>query len=590
MKFNRYLFYMFCVLLFSVTVFSSGITDNLTSYYNLDLNANDSIGIYQGINYLAVPNITGKINNCYNFSNDHYIALGDMGDFNNFTIGFWFKKNVASGLESNGMFGSQNTNTRLFRLEWTTGDKISLFLGEDNSNYRTYTMSNAITDTNFHYIVVTRHDATVKFYIDNSNVSLTEGGGGSLVGKTINTGGNSYSIGFVTSAGGGYYGFNGLIDEVGVWKRELNRTEISYMYNSGNGINPLAEVLENPINISYVNITPYTAYDNASVYITVNATGGIYGNVNCSDDSGTIYDAGNMFNAYINNTLYETVALDVSSYTYKNITCFYFVYNNSFSMNKSSNILYINHFLPSIQFVSPTANNNVTVNRNYIEVNCTAKGINLGDINIYIYNSTSDTVANPTDSFYNLTNMYNDVYTYDCVVYDGLSVIAETEMRNITLNKLPDNSTPTVKFVYPTDSGTLTSRNNILINVSATANSFKNFTLLFYNNTDILFSYYNAVNSNHSFDMTGLQNGTYHFNATVYDNNGNYNNTGVRTVIIHSGYPVNPVNTGLNSFSTVSIAVFLILAILCVIFPDFIMLFGILLVIDVILILISFIL
>jgi hypothetical protein len=80
-------------------------------------------------------------------------------------------------------------------------------------------------------VVVTLESGTATIYVNGSQIDSR--------GMGITTG---------TSSGGEIGArispteyFSGYIDEVGVWNRALSGSEVSQLYNSGNGLNPLAK-------------------------------------------------------------------------------------------------------------------------------------------------------------------------------------------------------------------------------------------------------------------------------------------------------------------------------------------------------------
>ena len=239
---------------------------------------------------------------------------------------------------------------------------------------------------------------------------------------------------------------------------------------------------------------------------------------------------------------------------------------------------------PIINFTIPTSNNGITVNRNYFEINTTMTGENLNTPDIYIYNSSLDSYFSINASYYNITNLTNGIYYYDVVVYDVLGHMNETELRNITINysvSVPDNSTPQIYFIG--DSGTV-NRDYIIEKIVTNAYSFKNLSVIFYNSTEILDSYFSAINSNYTLNMTSLEDGVYYINATVNDNNGNYNRTS-RNVMVNTSYVVPTVVN--NTLASVCILIAILLLVMCLFMPSLMLYIGMALLIDIIVLVLS---
>lgn len=86
-----------------------------------------------------------------------------------------------------------------------------------------------INDTAWHFLVVTYDGSTetMQFYIDNvlEDTSVASGTMGTLSSNLYIGHGSGYST----------HRFKGHIDQVGFWTKVLNASEVSYLYNSGNG-------------------------------------------------------------------------------------------------------------------------------------------------------------------------------------------------------------------------------------------------------------------------------------------------------------------------------------------------------------------
>jgi hypothetical protein len=113
----------------------------------------------------------------------------------------------------------------------TTGYQITLEGG--NFQYFGNTFQSGLNSTtDFYMLTVTHTGSELKGYVN-----------GSLANTFTNTYTSATSANFYigrNALGSGLYDLHGFIDEVGVWSRVLNGSEISSIYNSGNG----------PVNIS----------------------------------------------------------------------------------------------------------------------------------------------------------------------------------------------------------------------------------------------------------------------------------------------------------------------------------------------------
>lgn len=219
----------------------TSLINSLVSYWKLDGNSNDSVAANNGTD-TAITYSTGARNQAASINGTtSEINVGNLGGINDYSVSMWFKKGVASGYPSGGvfeadMFGTQNTTTiyQYFKFGWHTSyvDQPLIAIATTSSDYRLVTAP-AITDTSWHHIVVVRAGSSLNAYIDGVAVTLTARTTGGAPTATISTGNPTKfgTVGGVTDAH-----FNGSIDEVGVWNRVLTSTEVTNLYNGGVGL------------------------------------------------------------------------------------------------------------------------------------------------------------------------------------------------------------------------------------------------------------------------------------------------------------------------------------------------------------------
>ena len=89
--------------------------------------------------------------------------------------------------------------------------------------------NNAITDNNWHHVVITTNGTTGVIYVDNSSFGLAID-----TYSTLPTGDSTYDLNIGASGQAGFGGhFNGNIDEVSFWDTKLTAGQVSEIYNSG---------------------------------------------------------------------------------------------------------------------------------------------------------------------------------------------------------------------------------------------------------------------------------------------------------------------------------------------------------------------
>ena len=200
------------------------LTDNLVSYYSLNGHTNDLVGTNDGTNHGATST-TGKIGGAYNFdgSNDYIDSNSNVGISGTQprTISFWAKANALNNKVHIVNYGSASINNA-FGIWVNTDNKIYFYGHGGSEDY--YTGINL--DTNWHFYIITYDGSYVDTYIDGSATPTTH------QARTLATTSTKLYIG--TRVDIGYY-WHGIIDEVGVWDRALTSSEVSELYNSGNG-------------------------------------------------------------------------------------------------------------------------------------------------------------------------------------------------------------------------------------------------------------------------------------------------------------------------------------------------------------------
>lgn len=198
----------------------------------IDLTPNQNNGSL--INMEDTDWVSGKLDNCLQFNGiDEYVDLGNIAEFEkdeSFSFEFWFKTTTTS-LE---MIISK------MLMPITRGYFVGLQDGK--LNFGIYTASsghyaqirtvNLFNDGIFYHLVATYDGSSLangmKIYVDNQNQATTIEGN-NLDDTIINTG--NVIIGGRNDA---TY-FNGLIDEVVIYNKELSPLEVEYRYNDGNG-------------------------------------------------------------------------------------------------------------------------------------------------------------------------------------------------------------------------------------------------------------------------------------------------------------------------------------------------------------------
>ena len=205
------------------------LTNGLESYWKLD-NFTDETGNHDGTNHGATTSTSCKLGGCYSFDGGDWIDVGTMS-FGNSTIMTW--ANITSGSGSATIFGATKSGgINYYRLTWVSGSVTVEYRNPDAGNYKAIGLVTPLSEGNMHHIVAYLHEQnlTVHIYVNGTQkATANKWGGGTPYGTTTET----TSIG---RGGTSAYYVTGIIDDTAVWNRILNQTEITALWNSGDGL------------------------------------------------------------------------------------------------------------------------------------------------------------------------------------------------------------------------------------------------------------------------------------------------------------------------------------------------------------------
>lgn len=239
--------------------------DGLIHVWKLEKDARDSVGDSHGT-ITGATDVSAKVGRGRDFNgSSDYIEIPDTDDlsFTNgssdkpFSISMWINP---SALSSNGVLICKMDNS--VNEEWTTwllstGTLvISLSSSHDNSIGRVTTTT--ISTGTFKHIVFTydgsESSSGIKIYIDSVDETTTDSNFGTYTNMPNTTQpvmlGMRDSIGTPQTA----LAYEGKMDEVFIWDREISQEEVNTLYNSGDGA-----LFLNPLNTDLVSYYPFDA-------------------------------------------------------------------------------------------------------------------------------------------------------------------------------------------------------------------------------------------------------------------------------------------------------------------------------------------
>ena len=215
------------------------IIDNILSYWKLDVNSAtqvDSAGSNDGTVSGATFTTSGLINNAYDFdgTND-CINMGDVLDPGTgaWSCSMWFKTSSTGAFKQ--LIGKTEADGNSeWEIRIKSDNKLNGSFFEGASSDST-TGTSTVTDGAWHHVVLTRPAAggNVTLYVDGSSEDS--------VGNSSYNSTNALDL-VVGETSNALFDFTGIIDEIGIWDKELSSSEVTALYNSGNGLQyPFAE-------------------------------------------------------------------------------------------------------------------------------------------------------------------------------------------------------------------------------------------------------------------------------------------------------------------------------------------------------------
>ena len=216
------------ILLLGILIVLSGVVfadlddESLMAWYSFDTNVSDDHGTKDGVP-IGVTHLTSGcvLSGCYSFDGNDYIDLTDNynGVYDSFAISLWVKYSSSnqmilwSGINNEGPEIMQING--YLRFIYTTGSG-------NNDLENTGTPNNGM----WRHLVAIYNGTHKAIWIDGVLNASTATSGFGLTPATDTE---------IGKRPGDTIYYIGQMDEVGFWNRSLTPTEISQLYNNGNG-------------------------------------------------------------------------------------------------------------------------------------------------------------------------------------------------------------------------------------------------------------------------------------------------------------------------------------------------------------------
>ncbi len=489
---------------------TDNFNDGLVVYYTLNELSGNTTDIYRGIyNGSKFNDVTqgedGIIREAYDFGgnnsgvNINNLYVNNISKNDQFTVSMWV--NVSDNTKiMYGGFSNINDNAEgEFSLGVRNGNGVAIVRGGTQG----YVQAGTINNNEWHHVVLAWGEGDMELFVD-----------GSGVGSDTITGFDSDDNDYFTI---GHYqrddanDFVGLIDEIGVWNRTLNDTEISQLYNGGSGItypnlNPLNVTLNFPAN--QTNFSVNTVLFNCSSFSDDK-------NYNLSlfiDDTSRFVQSNITANQSNISLQYNYTGL---SFGIHNWTC-----KGSDSVGDVTGefrIFNVTARAPEISLLSPE-DNFVTPN-NDLTIRCNASDdVSLLKMELYVDNVLNYTETNTTANQTNITLEYNGSYLegnhdWYCYALDNINLFSNSSIRSFDI----DITDPYFTFNEPKNIGFINLGDNFTLNYSVTDN-----------NLDSCWYIYNDIS-----------------NVSSIWNNGIYNDSGTGSPLSYPNIVLqNPIKQG----------------------------------------------
>lgn len=221
-----------------------GLKQSLVAHWRLEEAAGatrvDSVGANNLTDVGSVAQATGKLGNCVNIysSDTKYLTAADtdcpnlsMGDID-FTIAAWVQIYATPATSFYAVSkGANGANSNEYILGFGAAAQLYTFVVGNNTNSTTVNASDyGLPPTSTWAFIVAWHDSvlnTINICVNNGMVNSVARTGGSFDSPS------PFNIGGINN---GSVLWNGLVDEVSVWRRVLTAAEITGLYNGGNGL------------------------------------------------------------------------------------------------------------------------------------------------------------------------------------------------------------------------------------------------------------------------------------------------------------------------------------------------------------------
>lgn len=353
---------------------------DLISYYKFDEQDTtgsgtiiDSLDLNNGTNN-GTSNTTGKILTAYNFNRSvpNYINISDSSSFdftNKITISAWFNTDNVAHTSAQKIITKDRSGTEreiVLGIKPTTA--VELILWDTSDTIHAYTPAYSLSSSTWYHIVGTYDGTTMRIYVDGSEVST-----GLADTFNIKNGVRDFVIGTdeLTSPNSA---FDGKIDEIGIWSRALNQSEITQLYNNGTGIS-YDEFLGATVEILYPLNTTYTIFISQLNYTNSSDASKCWYTIDGGTTNASAIDCGTNFTG-------------VTSVGGSNTWTVYV--NDSLGEENSDTVTFFINKTVQTTLITPQAGSNFTNQLVSFNFTSTPINANLSNATLFVWNETNN--------------------------------------------------------------------------------------------------------------------------------------------------------------------------------------------------------
>jgi hypothetical protein len=339
MNYNKLILTILTLMLCISGVSASSINDS-NRYWSMNNTLIDMVNGYALTNVGAIYTSAGKLDGAYNFDGSNDYMTNNFITPDLISINMWVKRDDIGATSDLLSKHSNNAGNYGFVFGFTSTNRLIFYRSTTGNDWDGGLSTSNISDTvNYNMVSLTYNGTNAKFYI-NGVLDNTIALSGDLFNSAWDMSIGARKTGFGTST---YY--NGSIDEIGIWDRELSSDEIAQLYNNNNALTyPFIIPFDITAN-NYYNTTTPTIYFNSSQNASMFGYA-YWGNVTSYDydkNDGTIY--GKTFN---DGVAYNGVEFDGESAVFDGSDDYVSVSSNNLPFDNNNNITFTGWFYPNV--------------------------------------------------------------------------------------------------------------------------------------------------------------------------------------------------------------------------------------------------